>query len=308
MLGLDQEQAGLLALRDYPRRVAGNPDAQEQPEAPDLLDDRELFLYLRQFRSEVLPALPDIFQEPLPGYLPEHHASERAGKGIAPEGGPVVAGLYPGYHRIAADNGTERYAAAKGLGKSHHIGLDPEMFVTPQPAGSAHAALHFVENKADMVLIGIVPQASEELLVDHVDASLGLQRFEDYGGEFVFVKEREGCLQVVPGGIVKPGYHWLESLVVVLLGGGRKRAVGPAVKTIGKGKHVILLIRKLPGPFPGELDGSLVGLGPAVAEKHLVPEAVLYQEPCEPDLRGRYVKVRDVQEVRSLLLQLFDYE
>ncbi len=60
----------------------------------------------------------------------------------------------------------------------------------------------------------------------------------------------------------------LEWLVLGRLSSGVERRQGPAVERLFSREHDVT---SWPGPFSGQLDGSLIRLGPRVAEEHLPP-------------------------------------
>ena len=59
--------------------------------------------------------------------------------------------------------GAERKAAADALGDRHDIRRDADLLIGKEPAGAAHAGLHFVEHQQQTVLVAQLAQAAQKL-------------------------------------------------------------------------------------------------------------------------------------------------
>ena len=82
------------------------------------------------------------------------------------------------------------------------------------------------------------------------------------------VDGRRQGVDVPPGHVAETLGQRLERLVLGRLPGGVQGGQGPAVeRAVGADHHVA----PVAPPFAGQLDGALVGLGPAVAEEHPPP-------------------------------------
>ena len=71
-------------------------------------------------------------------------------------GGHAFGRVAGGEHRA------DRKAAAERFCKRHHVGNDPSALVGEQFAGAAHAALHFVENEQEPVLIAKLAERAQK--------------------------------------------------------------------------------------------------------------------------------------------------
>src|SRR6266516_6895989 len=63
--------------------------------------------------------------------------------------------------------------------KCEQIGLNIEMFAAPIATSHPHAALHFVENEKDVVLVANRSQLSEPFPAEMIVASLALDWFDN---------------------------------------------------------------------------------------------------------------------------------
>ena len=86
----------------------------------------------------------------------------------------------------------------------------------------------------------------------------------------LIVEHRGDRREVVVGNIDEAGHHRLEPDVVLGLGRGRQCGVGPAVEASLHRDDLEAPLLVTEGP--GQLDGGLIGLGPAVAEEALAAE------------------------------------
>ena len=107
---------------------------------------------------------------------------------------------------------------------------------------------------------------------------------------------------VAEGDVPEAGDEGLEVLAVLLLSRGRQGPDSPPVKG-PQGRHddVALRSRGVAGVDAGQLQGRLVGLGPAVAEEDPAAGEVLCKDFGEADLEGVQVEVGDVHEGPALL-------
>ena len=69
------------------------------------------------------------------------------------------------------------------LAEDQQVGQHVEMLAAPVPAGNAHAALDFVEDEQEVVLVANPPQRAQELAAEMVVAALALDRLDDDGGD-----------------------------------------------------------------------------------------------------------------------------
>ena len=65
------------------------------------------------------------------------------------------------------------------LGQGHHVGLHAKVFVRPELAGTAKTALDLIKDEQSASLVTQLPQALQECLGGHVDATLSLDRLHN---------------------------------------------------------------------------------------------------------------------------------
>ena len=103
---------------------------------------------------------------------------------IAAERGGVRTG--PPIHDFRArDHRAQRQPARDAFRGSEDVGRDAKMLGGPHLAGTAHAALHFVEDQQDAVTIGQAPQLFEENLRRNQIAAFALDRLDDDARHFL---------------------------------------------------------------------------------------------------------------------------
>ena len=171
--------------------------------------------------------------------------------------------------------------------------------------GTRNAALHFVGNQHDAVLIAHAPQSAQELERRNVESALALHRFDENGGDrlrvYIAVEESLQVGERLLGRDVAIG---LRKLGVIDL--GRKRSEPPlvrhdlagerqgheraSVKAAGEGDH-----RRTLGVIARDLDGVLHRLRTG-RQKHRffgeIPGGESVQPLRQPHVRfiGRHVK------------------
>jgi hypothetical protein len=170
------------------------------------------------------------------------------------------------------------------------------MLVCEEPAGSPHPYLHFVENEYEPFPVAYPPHLPEIFSGRDVYPPLPLDRLQhdraggggDRRGQSLRVIERD-MLETVKKGVEEP-------LHLLLAGCGDCRH-RPAVKRVGSGDDLITLGTVLVAAvFPGQLDGRLVRLCPAVAEEGLVRKGVAAQQFGQFDLLRYLVVVGTVYQ------------
>ena len=191
---------------------------------------------------------------------------------------PKVEACIPGLSTAATDGRAiitpGRDPAGQGLGAGQDVGHDAFVLVREPFAGTAHAGLDLVEDQEHAAPVAQPPQPREIAGRRDVDPPLALDRLDQNRGRLV-VEHRGDRLEVVVRNIDEAGNHRLEPDVVLGLGGGRQCGVGPAVEPSLHRDDLEAPLLVTEGP--GQLDGGLVGLGPAVAEEALAAERPLGQ-------------------------------
>ena len=71
--------------------------------------------------------------------------------------------------------------------KGDDVRLDPHVLDGPHFAGSAHAALYFVHDEQEVVLIGQAPKLGEKFRPKVIVPTLALDRLDDQSGNIVWV-------------------------------------------------------------------------------------------------------------------------
>ncbi len=139
-------------------------------------------------------------------------------------------------------------------------------------AGAADAALDFVEDEQQAVLVAEFAQALQRLGRHGADAALALDRLDqDRGG---LGRDRLfGGIEVVEGDLVEAVGLGAEAFEVLLLAAGsdsRERAAmeraleGDGAEALGPAVDIVVAARRL--------DGAFERLGAGVGEEHLVGE------------------------------------
>ena len=208
-----------------------------------------------------------------------------AGHGVAAEGAADGAGgdglhnLFPGH------DGADGHTSGDGLGGGQNVGLDAgfgPVLGGEHPAGTAEAALHFVGDEEDAVVVADLPQGLHPFNGSGDEAALALEGLHHDGGHGVgggaFLEDVIDAVDVVLDGLcfghlsgvaVEIGelctIHALSQGAHVggigLLGGHGHGQQGAAMEGAGEGDDVGTL-----GVAAGHLDGVLVGLGAGVGE------------------------------------------
>ncbi len=221
---------------------------------------------------------------------------------------PKVVAWSPGWNASAtsaraqqAPMGTPLPSALAMVTTSGRTGAFESEALEAEPvAGAPEAGLDLVDHEQQTPLVAQGADAGEVLGGGRVHAALALDRLQQDGRD----RRVDGRLQgveVVPGHVAEPLGQRLKGLVLGRLAGGVEGGEGPAVeRPVGADD----LVAAVAAPFAGQLDGALVGLGPAVAEKDPAPAA---EQPVEG---GRHlatgqgaVQVGDVQQGPGLLVQ-----
>ena len=243
-----------------------------------------------------------LLQERRLGHDIQHSFAGRHGERIAAIGAAVHADHHAGGSLFGGQAGTHREAAANALGNRHDIGRDTIKFMGKQLAGARDAALHFVQNQQDAVLVSQIAQAFEKFRAGRADAAFALDRLHHETGHPV-VDGGLGCGQIVERDHLEPIRQRFKAFAQLFLIGGGNRRHGATMKGVGKGDHLVP-VRIARGIMVGQcgFQRTFKGFGAAVGEEHRIGEGQIDQALGQMFLRRRLVQVRRVHQRGGLLL------
>jgi hypothetical protein len=198
---------------------------------------------------------------------------------------------------------------ADALGSGEDVGFDPVMLVGIELAGPRDAALHFIENQHQPVLVAQRPEPLHECLRGGPDAAFALDRFDHDAGR-VRPDQRLGRFQIVERRIFEPGEQRREAVVHLLLVRGADGCHRAAMEGVVEGDDLepvrLACIARVLVIGARGLDRGLDRLGARIGEKHRVAEGCVDQPLRQALALGAAVKVRDVHQRRGLLLDRGD--
>ena len=102
--------------------------------------------------------------------------------GLPPKVEPCVPAVMPLAASLGGETGADRKAAAERLGDRHDVGRHAGMLIGEQLAGAAHAALHFVEDQQQAVLVAELAQARAGSVRHDAHAAFALHRLDQDRG------------------------------------------------------------------------------------------------------------------------------
>ena len=173
------------------------------------------------------------------------------------------------------------------LAKENASGFTPYPLPRAEGAGTALAALDFVEHQQHVLLLAQFREALDEVLVGRQDAALALDRLKQHGAGL----RADGLLhgfEVVELRELEAGHVGAETLAVLAAAGGGQRGERAAVERILHDHD--LVAAGLAAPLARELDEAFIRLGAAVAEEN----AALAEGLLHDDLgQARHVFVQE---------------
>jgi len=276
--------------------------AQHQTPAPHLPHQRRVPLGHRGERFEQVGALPAaVLQQSLLQQRLERGQTGGRGQRVSAEGGRMAARNESGSQFLPGHQGADRDAAGQTLGQGHQIRHGPDLLIGEQRARAPHPHLDLVVDQQQFPLVAQPAHPRQIVFRGQIDSAFPLDRLhQDRAGLLAqrLLKRRK----IVEGHVAEAGHQGIESLAELLLAGGGDRGQGPAVKGIEHGENLVTAApahRTLVAAH--ELDGRLVGLGAAVAEKHPGAERQLRDLPRQLRLPRNVIQVGDVQQTAGLL-------
>jgi len=178
------------------------------------------------------------------------------------------------------------------------------MLVGEPLAGPAQAGLDLVEDQQHAAVVAEPADAFEVPRRREVDPPFPLDRLEHDGGGPVVEGVGQGP-EVVVRDVGEAGDQRLEAGVILGLGRGGERGVGPAVEA-ALHRHDLVPARGVAVGL-GHLDGRLVRLRPAVAEEALAAERPLRERLGERPLGLDVPGVRHVDQLADLVADRLDH-
>ena len=290
-------------------------NATEEAPATNLAENIGVLVgNLGKTSSELLATGIHVLQQIVLGHVFGNGNAGSTSQGVATVGGRMRA---RGQHiggGTARHHGTDGDATAQSLGRSKDVGLNAELLMAPKMSTPSHTNLHLVAHEKGAGIVGQLPRRLEELGVARDDATLSLEGFHHDGGKAALPALRIGGgvdllhlglegLNVVVRDVLKTGDHLptvREAGVVLGLAGGRQGRQGTAMEGLDGRNDDGTVDAAIVGMLPCQLDGTLVGLGAAVAEEDLVGAGVVGEPGGELGLLGVEVEVGYVMELLHL--------
>ena len=118
--------------------------------------------------------------------------------------------------------------------------------------------------KRTLTFVAKRPDRLEVALAGRPYPTLALDRLEHHGRHFGCDRLVE-CSDILPGDVAEPFGQRLKGLVLGGLAGGVKRGQGAPVERPVGTHHDVTPVTP---PFPGQLNGALVGFGAAIGEEN----------------------------------------
>jgi len=213
----------------------------------------------------------------------------------------MAAGLECSGDPVCRQHGAHWEAVAQGLGQRHDVGPDAGVLVGEERSCSPHADLHLVQQHQNAVAVADFPHPLKISGSGDPDAAFTLDRLQKHAARPSGNRRLQGR-QVVEGRVFESLRQRGKARLEFLLPRRGDRRQRSPVEGIPHGDQLIPAAEPFMAVFPRQLDGRLVGLRAAVAEKNLVREGVLDQHAGEADLRLDVIEVGDMQELCGLLL------
>jgi len=239
-------------------------DAEEEAVAPDLGDGGVVPV------GDGFPDLGfagfDVFGEVFRDDSVDDGFGGGASEGVATVGGAVAAGAEEWGVFLGNPEGADGEAPAHAFGPRDAIGDETggDGIVAVEVAGSAEAALDFVEEKKEVFFLSESGEAFEKFLGHGIHSAFALDGFEEEGDGFIGEGGLDG-FEVVWLDVDEAWEEGIEAFVDLGLRRGGHGPDGAPVKGFVEGHDFVATA--LETEPPRELDEAVVGLGPGVREE-----------------------------------------
>lgn len=202
-----------------------------------------------------------------------------------------------GQHRRQWETAAQRFCGSENIGRYAvvHIGVER--------AGTADAALHFIENQQRVMGIAQLAQPAQEGGIRRHHAAFALNRLHNHRAGVV-VNQRGGRVEIVIGGVFNARRKRCEIFRVGRLSSRRHGEQRATVKRVFKRHDAAFL---LPGAvmriFTRQFQRRFVRFRSGVTEEHAIGESGINQLLRQLQNRLIGVAVSRMPEARGLLLQ-----
>ncbi len=209
---------------------------------------------------------------------------------------------HPAGGLLGREAGAHWESATDPLRARHDVRLDPVLLVGPQSPGPRDSALDLVEHQHQVVLVGALAKALDELLACRADSTLALHRL-DQEARRILVDRGQRRFEIVELDDLEARQERREPVAQLLLVGGADRRHRPPVERVGESDQVVL-VRIALGVMiaPRRLDRALDRFRARIGEEHRIGEAIVDQPLRESLALRRPVQVRHMHQCRRLLL------
>mmetsp|Transcript_5032 Transcript_5032/g.14290 ORF Transcript_5032/g.14290 Transcript_5032/m.14290 type:complete len:383 (+) Transcript_5032:116-1264(+) len=294
--------------------VLDNNATKETP-STDLTKNIGVFFgNLDQTRSDLFSAGLHVVQQIIVGHVLGDGHTGGASQGVATvRRGVSSRGQHIG-GGAARHHGTNGNATAQCFGRGEDIGLNAKLLMAPEMSTASHTNLNLIAHEQSAGIVGQLASRLEELRISGDDTTFALEGLHQDGGKATLPSLGiGGCvdlldlglegLDVVVGDVLKARDHLpsvSEAGMVLRLSGGRKSGQGAAMEGLDGRNDDGTIDAAIVGVLPGQLDGTFVGLGPAVAEEDLVGAGVIGEPSGQLSLLRVEVEVGNVMELFHL--------
>ena len=265
----------------------GNLDTGQQTLAAQFKHIVGVFLrQLLQMPGQLLAHLVDVIDKAGRQNAVEHGIAHRGRQRIAAIGGAMGAGHHGGSHIALGQAGAQRESAANGLGHSDDVRRDAAPLEGKEATGPTVAALDFIENQQQIVLITQCAQALHVFGRHGGHPALALHGFDQDGAGLRSDQRLDG-VEVARRCVLEARHGRAEAFEVARIAARRDGAQRAAMERAGKGDDFVALGFAL-GPVivPRGLDSAFERLSARIGEEHRVRKSGIDQALAQPFLLG----------------------
>ena len=214
------QQPSIQALLHQRGPVDRQLQADHQPANAQLLHDRQFVDQRSEPLAESLADLDGPIEQAFVFNRFDRGNARPGGDRVAAERGRVHAGPQAGGDFRRGQQSRACDAAAQALGQRHDIRHDAGVLIGKPLARAAAAALHFIENQQQFVLVGQLPQAFQETIRRNADAAFALDRLDQNRARLVVDELLDG-IQIAERRVRKTGQQRARSLRDISAGPSR---------------------------------------------------------------------------------------